>query len=47
MVLGNFGIDNDAAVRHQSFECSLLVPTHQTRVPFHVGSENSCETTDG
>jgi hypothetical protein len=29
MVLGNFGIDNDAAVRHQSFECSLLVHPHQ------------------
>jgi hypothetical protein len=29
MVLGNFGIDNGAAVRHQSFERPLLVHAHQ------------------
>ena len=39
-VFGDFGIDKGAAVRHQSFECSLLVPTHQPRISRYIGGED-------
>jgi hypothetical protein len=40
VVLGNLGIDEDAAVRHESFECFLLVPAHQPRISRDIGGED-------
>jgi hypothetical protein len=39
-VFGDLGIDKAAAVRHQSFECFLLVPAHQPRVSRNIDGED-------
>jgi hypothetical protein len=44
-VLHNFGIDEFAPMRFESFEGTFLVRSHQPRIARHVGGENSGETT--